>query len=87
MKSVKIPTNEKECKDFLEGIRQYAAKRGVKIYSIIAYSTMCEATITSIPDLKGIDPLELRKYGNGFMDEWDNFKQIVMSLGDDLHDL
>lgn len=25
--------------------------------------------------------------GNGFMDEWDNFKQFIMSLGDDLHDL
>ena len=56
MKSVKIPTNEKECKDFLEGIRQYAAKRGVKIYSIIAYSTMCEATITSNHMIKEREP-------------------------------
>ena len=79
MKTGTIPTNEKECKKFLHELTQYAAKRGIKIFSIVAYSTMCEACITLMPDLKTMDPSDIKKYGLGFLGEYDSFEKFIMS--------
>ena len=63
-----IPTTEKECNDFLDEFRKYAAKRGIKVYSIIAYSAMTEATVITYPDPATLPLDDMRAYLTGFFD-------------------
>lgn len=63
-----IPTTEKECNEFLDQFRKYAAKRGIKVYSIIAYSAMTEATIITYPDPATLPLDDMRAYLTGFFD-------------------
>lgn len=51
MKTVKIPTDEKELKQFLTNFIDYAKKRGVTVYAICAYSPMVETATAVFPDL------------------------------------
>lgn len=71
MKAVKIPTNEKEVKKFLEGIQDYAQKRGIRIYAIIGYSSYCESTVAILPDLEKMVKADVRDVYR-FLDNWHN---------------
>lgn len=83
MKAVKIPTTEKELKKFLDDFVQYAQKRGVRVYSILAYSPMVESGVSLYPALAPMvryDAADCERFVSLWFDATDSLKKQMAEM-------
>ena len=87
MKAVKIPTNEKELKEFIENYQKYAEKRGVRVYMVLCMSPYIGATYSLYPNLKSMLNRDVNECVN-FVTQWkavndDLTKQMMEIMNED----